>query len=145
MMKEEPMSGSDDTLSLVLFSGTDDKLSAAAVLAVGAVAMGRDVNVFLQYWALDAFRADRVRKDHGVTAEAGPEGAELMRRARDWGHAHWSELLTQAKDLGPVHIAACSLSMEMFGLTKEDLDPLVDGVQGVAAFMAGATGPIVFV
>lgn len=46
------MDGTDDTLSLVLFSGTDDKLSAAAVLSAGAAAMGRKVNVFLQYWAL---------------------------------------------------------------------------------------------
>ncbi len=53
------MEGADDTLSLVMFSGTDDKLTVAAVLAVGAAAMGRAVNVFLQYWALDGFRADR--------------------------------------------------------------------------------------
>ena len=56
----------DDTLSLVVFSGTDDKLTAAAVLAVGGAVMGRKVNVFLQYWGLDAFRADRIRKDHGA-------------------------------------------------------------------------------
>jgi hypothetical protein len=39
----------DKPLSLVMFSGTDDKLTAAAVLAVGAAAMGRPVNLFLQY------------------------------------------------------------------------------------------------
>jgi len=32
------MDRQDDVLSLVLFSGTDDKLNAAAVLAVGAEA-----------------------------------------------------------------------------------------------------------
>lgn len=42
------MDRQDDVLSLVLFSGTDDKLNAAGVLAVGAAAMGRGVNVFLQ-------------------------------------------------------------------------------------------------
>jgi len=115
------------------------------VLAVGAAAMGRTVNLFLQYWALDAFRTDRIRKDHGVAAEGGPEGAEAMRWARERGQEHWADLLAQAKDIGEVGIQACSLSMEMFGLNREDLDPLVDGVQGVAAFMAGATGPIVFV
>jgi len=139
------MEGTDDTLSLVLFSGTDDKLTAAAVLAVGAAAMGRKVNVFLQYWALDAFRADRIRKDHGESAEAGPEGAEAMRRARERGQEHWADLLAQAREIGEVGIQACSLSMEIFGLSHGDLDPLVDGVQGVAAFMAGATGPVVFV
>ena len=70
----------NDSLSLVLFSGTDDKLNAAAVLAAGAAAMGRKVHVFLQYWALDAFRADRILKEHGVAPEAGPEGAAALQR-----------------------------------------------------------------
>ena len=55
----------EGTVSLVLFSGTDDRLQSAAVLAGGRGAMGRKVNLFLQYWALDAFRADRILKDHG--------------------------------------------------------------------------------
>lgn len=132
----------DETLSLVLFSGTDDKLAAAAVLAVGAAAMGREVNVFLQYWALDAFRADRIRKDHGAAPEAGPDGTASMQRH---GGQHWADLLEQAKDIGCVRVHACALSMEMFGITKDDLDPLVDDVEGVAAFMADATGPITFI
>ena len=134
--------GADDTVSLVLFSGTDDKLSAAAVLSVGAAAMGRKVNIFLQYWALDAFRADRILKDHGAAPEAGPEGRELMQRH---GTQHWSELFRQAKDIGEVSIHACSLSMEMFDITKDDLDPMVDDVEGVASFFAQADGSVTFI
>lgn len=132
----------DETLSLVLFSGTDDKLAAGSVLAAGAAAMGRSVNVFLQYWALDAFRADRIRKDHGAAPEAGPEGLAAMQRH---GGQHWADVLAQAKDIGEVRVHACALSMEMFQITKDDLDPLVDDVEGVAAFMADATGPITFI
>ncbi|MFI5054152.1 MAG: DsrE/DsrF/DrsH-like family protein [Acidimicrobiia bacterium] len=132
----------DRTVSLVLFSGTDDRLQAAAVLAVGAAAMGRTVNLFLQYWALDAFRADRIMKDHGVAPEAGEEGASAMARH---GKPHWSELLRQAKDIGEVRIHACADSMDMFHITTDDLDPLVDGVWGVAAFFAEATGPVTFI
>ncbi len=132
----------DSTFSMVLFSGTDDKLNAAAVLTAGAAAMGRKVNVFLQYWALDAFRADRIHKDHGVAPEAGPEGAEAYQRH---GGQHWSEILRQAKEIGEVRIHACSLSMEMFGLAVEDLDPLVDGQEGVASFFMDADGPVTFI
>jgi peroxiredoxin family protein len=134
---------SEGTVSLVLFSGTDDKLQAAAVLAVGAAAMGRPVNVFLQYWALDAFRADRVMKDHGVSPEAGQEGLRAM---QGQGNPHWSELFRQAKDLGGVDLHACADSMEMFQITTDDLDPLVDGVWGVASFwMAAGDGPVTFI
>jgi peroxiredoxin family protein len=132
----------DSTFSMVLFSGTDDKLNAAAVLAAGAAAMGRKVNVFLQYWSLDAFRTDRITKDHGVAPEAGPEGAELLQRH---GGQHWSEILRQAKSIGDVGIHACSLSMEMFGITVDDLDPLVDDQTGVASFFIEVDGPVTFV
>jgi peroxiredoxin family protein len=127
----------EDTFSLILFSGTDDKLHAGAVLAVGAAAMGRPVNVFLQYWALDAFRADRVLKDHGVAPEAGGDGARAM---QDHTAAHWIELFEQAKDIGEVQIHACADSMEMLELTHDDLHPVVDGVWGVARFFMEA-GP----
>ena len=71
----------DEPLNLVLFSGTDDKLQAAAVLTAGAAALGKPVNVFLQYWALDAFRADRIGADHGLAPEAGAGGSRRRRRA----------------------------------------------------------------
>jgi peroxiredoxin family protein len=36
--------------------------------------------------------------------------------------------------------------MELFDITTDDLDPLVDDVEGVAAFMSDATtGPITFI
>jgi peroxiredoxin family protein len=132
----------EGTLSLVLFSGTDDKLQAAAVLTVGAAAMGRKVNLFLQYWALDAFRDGNLEKDHGVSPEAGEEGKRLM---IEQGKPPWGELFRQAKDLGEVSIYACADSMEMFRVTKDDLDPMVDGVWGVASFFMEADGPVTFI
>lgn len=134
-----------ENLSLVLFSGTDDKLSAAATMVTGAAAMGARVDVFLQYWSLDAFRADRIEKDHGVAPEAGPEGAAALRRMAENGGLHWSELLRQAKEIGEVRITACAHSMEMLELKQGDLDPLVDEVIGIAGFMAQADGSVAFI
>ena len=47
------------------------------------------------------------------------------------GQAPWAETLRQAKELGGVDIEACSLSMDLLHLDQADLDPLVDGVEGV--------------
>lgn len=137
------MDEQDKPLSLVLFSGTDDKLNAAAVLTVGAAVMGRPVNLFLQYYALDAFRAGKLCTEHGLSPEATSEQAPVVRAHPG---QHWSDLLKQAKDVGEVNIQACALSMDMFHLAQADLDPLVDGVQGVAAFMASAAdGQVLFI
>jgi peroxiredoxin family protein len=136
----------DDPLNLVLFSGTDDKLQAAAVLTAGAAALGKPVNVFLQYWALDAFRADRIGRDHGLAPEAGPEGRAAVDGLRAAGQASWADTLRQAKELGGVDIQACSLSMDLLRIEASDLDPLVDGVEGVTAFyLSAGDGQVVFI
>ena len=135
-----------EPLNLVLFSGTDDKLNAAAVLTAGAAAIGLPVNVFLQYWALDAFRADRIDTAHGLAPEAGPNGARAVADLRAAGQASWADTLRQAKDLGGIDIQACSLSMDLLHITQDDLDPLVDGVEGVTAFYLNAgQGPVTFI
>ncbi len=136
----------DEPLNLVLFSGTDDKLQAAAVLTAGAAALGRPVNVFLQYWALDAFRADRIEGDHGLAAEAGEAGRTAVDALAKAGQVSWAETFRQAKDLGSVDIQACSLSMDLLRIEESDLDPIVDGVEGVTAFFLNAgEGNIVFI
>jgi peroxiredoxin family protein len=136
----------DQPLALVLFSGTDDKLNAAAVMAAGAAALGRPVHIFLQYWALNAFRADRIRNDHGLAAEAGAEGKAAVDALRAAGQAPWYETMAQAKELGGVDIQACSLSMDVLAIEEKDLDPLVDGVEGVTAFYLNAgDGQMMFI
>jgi peroxiredoxin family protein len=136
----------DEPLNLVLFSGTDDKLQAAAILTAGAAALGKPVNVFLQYWALDAFKRDRIDGDHGLAPEAGPEGRGHVDALRKAGQVSWAETFRQAKELGTVDIEACSLSMDLLGVDEADLDPLVDGVEGVTAFYLNAgEGQVVFI
>src|SRR5512135_1200427 len=106
----------NDTLSLVLFSGTADKLHAAGTIAAGAAAMGRPVNILLQYWALDAFRADRIEKDHGLAYDAArPRFNEPVDHV---GHIPWLETFRQAKELGDVSILACSGSLTVLGLEE---------------------------
>lgn len=133
-----------DSLSIVLFSGTEDKLHAAATLAVGAVAMDRPVNVLLMYWALDAFRADRIAKDHGLAYDAArPRFNEPVERV---GDIPWLETFRQAKEIGEMTILACSGSLEVLGIDVTTLDPLVDSSGGIATFlMAAEGGQILFI
>jgi peroxiredoxin family protein len=136
----------EQPLSLVLFSGTDDKLQAAAVLTAGAAALGRPVHLFLQYWALDAFRSDRIDKDHGLAPEAGEAGRAATAALREAGQQSWADTLRAAKELGDVEIQACSLSMDLLHLEPEQLDPLVDGVEGVTAFyLEAGSGQVLFI
>lgn len=136
----------DQPISLVLFSGTDDKLQAAAVLTAGAAALGRPVHLFLQYWALQAFQRERIDGDHGLAPEAGADGKTAVAAMRTAGQSSWADTLRMAKELGNVNVQACSLSMDLLHLEPEDLDPLVDGVEGVTAFYGEAgSGQVLFI
>jgi peroxiredoxin family protein len=100
----------------------------------------------LQYWALDAFRANRIAADHGLAPEAGRDGRAAVDSLRAAGQASWAETLRQAKELGGVDIQACSLSMDLLHLDQTELDPLVDGVEGVTSFYLNAgDGQLVFI
>ena len=131
-------------LSIVLFSGTADKLHAAATLAAGAAAMDRPVNILLQYWALDAFRADRIANDHGLAYDASrPRFNEPVGRV---GAIPWLETFRMAKELGEVSILACAGSLDVLGIDVTELDPLVDASGGIATFlMAAEGGQILFI
>jgi peroxiredoxin family protein len=115
-------------------------------MAAGAAALGKPVHIFLQYWALDSFRADRMGADHGLSPEAGEAGRAAVDALAADGQQHWSRILRDAKELGEVDIQACSLSMDLLRITQSDLDSLVDGVEGVATFWIEAgDGPVVFI
>ena len=133
-----------DTLSIVLFSGTADKLHAAATLAAGAAALDRPVNILLQYWALDAFRTARIEESQGLAWDAMTDGTS--RPVKGTRAIPWLETFRMAKELGSVTIHACSGSLEVLGLDAGELDPLVDDSAGIATFlMAAEDGQILFI
>lgn len=136
----------DEPLAISLFSGTDDKLQAAAILTAGAAAIGRPVHIFLQYWGLEAFTGGAASRERLLAPEAGPDGLAAVEALAAAGQASWRDTLAQAKEIGSVDIQACSLSMDLLKLGPDDLDPMVDGVEGVTAFwLAASEGQVLFI
>jgi peroxiredoxin family protein len=124
-----------DKMSIVLFSGTVDKLMAVSTLATGAAAMGQEVDIFLTFWGLNAFRKDKVRTNAKFSADFAEFAAPAMEAMQAKGVRHWLDTLYDAKEIGDVHVKACSMTMELFGWCKDDLDPIVEEVTGVATFV----------
>lgn len=125
-------------MSIVLFSGTVDKLMAASILATGAAAMGMEVELFLTSWGVVAFRKDAWKTNTRVSADFadyGPAMAEAMAAKKV---PSWRENLAGAKEIGDVKVSACSMTMELYDLKLEDMEPLVDDITGVATFVERA-------
>jgi peroxiredoxin family protein len=133
-----PTTAKAHRMSIVLFSGTVDKLMAASILATGAAAMGMDVEIFLTTWGVVAFRKGDYLKNTRVSKDFEDYGPTMIEAMQAKHVPSWHDNLTGAKEIGDVHIAACSMTMELYGLTLQDLDPMVDEITGVATFVERA-------
>jgi peroxiredoxin family protein len=123
---------------MVVFSGTVDRLYPVGIIASGAVAMGMDVNVFLTFWGLEAFRKGSPEKNQKMDmnyAEMAPMMGQAMMQAKV---PPWIEILRQAKKLGNVKVHACAMTADLLHLKKEDFDPIVDDIVGVGEFVSEA-------
>lgn len=154
-LKQSEPAGNDK--SIVVFSGDLDKAIAAFIIANGAAAMGRKVHMFFTFWGLNILRKAQkasVKKDliSRMFAFMMPRGSAKLRLSkmnmggigskmirsvmRAKNISSLEDLMQEAMKNG-VEITACSMSMDVIGLTREEL---VDGVKvgGVASFLGSA-------
>jgi peroxiredoxin family protein len=125
-------------MSIVVFSGTVDKLYPVAIMTSGAVAMGTNVELFLTFYGLDAFRKGEPQRNQKMDvnyAELAPMLAKLM---KEKNVPSWYDMLKQAKEMGNVKVHACAMTLDLMGMKKEHLDPIVDDVVGAAEFVDNA-------
>jgi peroxiredoxin family protein len=152
-----PSGGQQDRLSLIVFSGSLDRLIAAFVLATGAAAMGMHVSMFFTFWGTAALRtAAKVQKSllerlFGWMLPTGVRklplsqmnmagGGPLMIRyiMKKKGVASVEEMMALAGELG-VELNVCSMSMDLLGMKPDEmLDYPGLSYCGVATFLETA-------
>ncbi len=127
-----------DRMSLVLFSGTVDKLMAASILITGAAAMGMEVEIFLTTWGITAFRKGAYLTNTSVSKDSEEYGPTMLEAMKVKHAPSWMDNILAAREIGSVRIEACSMTMELYDLKLSDLEPIVDDVTGVATFIERA-------
>jgi peroxiredoxin family protein len=150
--------GQKDKLSLIVFSGSLDRLIAAFVLATGAAAMGMQVSMFFTFWGTSALRRERVRVKKPLLGRlfgwmlpsgakklplsqmnmAGGGPAMIRYVMKKNGVASVEEMIELAKELG-VELHVCSMSMDLLGIVPDELiDYPNKSFCGVAKFLETA-------
>jgi peroxiredoxin family protein len=146
----------DNHVTLVVFSGDLDRQLASLVIATGATAMGLDVSIFYTFWGLSALKkrsrlAGKSWKEKMFALMTpkrlgslpvsrmnfgGVGRAMLKSMMRDKQVASIDELFDMARQMD-VKLIACTMSMDVMGITK---DELIDGVAlgGAATFLGDA-------
>lgn len=129
------MTQTAERMSLIVYSGTVDKLMAMSTLATGAAAMGLEVEVFLTFWGLMAFRKDAYKTNTRVSKDFEDYAPAMMEAMQAKKVPSWMDTLQAAKEIGNVKVLACSMTMEMFDMKLSDMEPIVEDVTGVAVFV----------
>lgn len=152
--KNLPTRQSNDNKTLIVFSNDLDKALASFVIANGAAASGKKVSIFFTFWGLNVIKKVKkptVQKDFlgkmfgmmlpssskklGLSRmNMGGLGGKMMRYIMKKKNIDSLEsLMKQAQDNG-VEFIACSMSMDVMGIKKEELmDNITIG--GVAAYL----------
>ncbi|MGL5618513.1 MAG: DsrE/DsrF/DrsH-like family protein, partial [Tannerellaceae bacterium] len=151
------MLSNGDNKTLIVFSDDLDKALASFVIANGAAATGKKVTMFFTFWGLNVIKkqnAPKVHKDifgqmFGMMLpksslklklskmNMGGIGSKMMRYImKDKKIDSLESLITQAAESG-VEMIACTMSMDVMGVKKEELFDNVT-LGGVATYLERA-------
>jgi peroxiredoxin family protein len=140
-------------LVIICYSGDLEKTWASLILASTAAASGVPTKMFLTFWGLQTFVKDEKRvtgrnwmqKMLSVMQRPGISHRKLSKMnflgmgpwmmgvlAKQYGVAKPKELLEAAQALG-VELMPCQMTMDMFGLTRDDM------VEGLGEPVGAAT------
>jgi len=122
-------------MAIIVHSGSLDKLYPVFMLASTGGAMDVETHLFFTFWGLMAL------KKGGLEAAGLPGlmtiGTGMMKgKIKDAKVPTLTELLNMCRQMGNVKIYACSTTMEIMGVAKEDLIPEVDDIVGAASFLS---------
>ena len=142
----------NSNMTMVVFSGDLDKAIAAFIIANGALTMDKKVTMFFTFWGLSILKKKNLAKKSFIEkmfAMMLPKnsqdlpvskmnffgiGAKMIRSVmKKKNIMSLEELMKKAKDLG-VNITACTMSMDVMGISKEEL---IDGINygGVGQYL----------
>jgi len=125
-------------MSIILFSGTVDKMMAASVMASGGVMMGMNVDIFVTYYGLNSLLKENVETNTRFSKDFDEMAGPMMAMMKQKHMPSWYDTLKQAKEMGNVKIHGCTMTAELMGQKKENYDPIIDDMVGVATFVDAA-------
>jgi NADPH-dependent 2,4-dienoyl-CoA reductase/sulfur reductase-like enzyme/peroxiredoxin family protein/rhodanese-related sulfurtransferase/TusA-related sulfurtransferase len=143
--------------TMVVFSGDLDRAIASFIIANGAAAMGSQVTMFFTFWGLNILRKGHapsvskafIARMFGWMMPRGPSalklsklnmlglGTAMMKMVMRQKNVETLPNLIAAAQKAGVRLVACTMTMDVMGLKKEEL---LDGLEfgGVAAMLGEA-------
>lgn len=151
---------SEDGMTLIVFSDDLDRAIAAFTLANTAASMGMEVTIFFTFWGLGVIKKEGAARGQkslpqrmmGLLNRGGAERLKLSRMnmlgagtgmmkklMKEYRMPPLAESIAMAREQG-VRFVACTTSMALMGLEREDFIGEVDEFAGAATYLGVASG-----
>jgi len=125
-------------MTIALFSGSVDKLTAAGVILGGAAAEDVDVEIFVLLQAAFAFKKENATTNERV-AELTDKQDEFLASLKRLNAPHWTEAFRTAKEMTNMKIHICGFAGKVWhGEKLEDFIDLADDICGIGEYMTAA-------
>src|SRR4030067_2510992 len=121
-------------LAIIVHRGTLDKLYCAVILGSTATTMGWETHLYFTFWGLNALVKGAMEKA-GLPSDYKNLEKQMRDKLKQMKYPTPYELLKRMKESGLLNIYACTPSMEMVGIKKEDLIPEVEALAGAGTYL----------
>lgn len=127
-------------MTMALFSGSLDKLTAAGVILSGAAADDMEVDIYVLLQAARAFKKEiATNRDELKLAENTHLRKEFIESLDRLNVKEWHEFFKEAKELTNVKIHICGLAGKIWGGEKlDDFIDLADDICGIGEYITSA-------
>ncbi len=140
-----------ERLAIICSKGSLDMAYPPFVLATAAAAMDMECMIFFTFWGLDVINKNKIDSlDVSIAGNPGmpamakvagmvPGGTRMVSTMMKTQFAKQKvmsirEFVSVAQESG-VHLVACQMSMDVLGVSRDDLIPEVEDVVGAATFL----------
>jgi peroxiredoxin family protein len=121
-------------IAIIVHSGTIDQLLCAFILGSTAVSMDWEVHLYFTFWGLMMLKKGEMDKA-GLSATYKHMEEQMKTKMKEMNYPTPYDMLKRMKDSGKLTLYACTPTMQMFGITRDDLIPEVDTLAGAATFL----------
>lgn len=125
-------------MTIALFSGSVDKLTAAGVILGGAAAEDMEVEIFVLLQAAFAFKKENALVNDRV-AEITDKKDDFLASLQRLNTPHWTQAFKNAKEMTDVNIHICGFAGKVWhGEKLDDFIDLADNICGIGEYLAAA-------
>ena len=144
-------------VTILIFSGDQDKALAGLTIAATAASMGMEVTLFFTFWGISVLKQQRLYAGKDIkermidfmtptgAAHMGVSqmnmmgvGAKMLQQMMDDKNVVSAEELLQLAQENGVRIVACSMTMQVMGLREEELMKGIE-IAGAASYLTDAS------